>query len=57
MYKYMIIDYTDKETLYFESIEEVEDYCDTWNHDILVRVRTLSSWQDFRIYDRMKGRI
>lgn len=57
MYKYMIIDYSTKETLYFENINEVDEYCDFWNHDMLVQVRTLSAWQEYRVYDRDKGRL
>ena len=49
---YYIIDYTDKDTIYFQTYEDVERYTSTFNHDMVVCRRTLSSWEVINYYER-----
>ena len=49
---YYILDYTDKETIYFDTLEEVNDYIATWNHTMVICRRTLSSWQEIDYIER-----
>lgn len=53
MHIFYIDDLTDKEIIYFDTIQEVYDYTSFWNHDMVIyRRKTPYTWEAFEYIER-----